>query len=266
MAKHHLSSLSLTDPEAKMMKTRSEGVVPGYNIEAVVDAKSHMIALMEVTQQQNDIGMLSVMTDKVMDEYGIYPEEAIADSGFYDPVDIKKTDVNTEPYVSIPKSKRDLDPITFTYDKEHDEYTCTMGRTLRLISKGKMKRMRLTDVYKSKDCSGCPLRSLCTKSKTGRTYYRYYDESEVKDYKLKMKESKSRALLFLRRTIAEHPFGTLKLLMGKIPILLRGRQKVQIEFNIYGTVYNLKRLIAVEQFHSLMQRLESYHWNHLKAA
>jgi hypothetical protein len=249
-----------------MMKTRSDGIVPGYNIETVVDAESHMIALMEVTQQQNDVGMLSVMTDKVMDEYGTYPKKASTDAGFYDPVDVKKTEVNTEAFVSIPKTKRDLDPITFTYDKDRDEYKCSEGRVLSLLSKGVMKRNRLTDAYKSKDCSGCPMKDKCTSSKTGRTYYRYYDESEVNCFKLKMKQEESRHLLSLRRTIAEHPFGTLKLLMGKIPILLRGREKVQIEFNIYATVYNLKRLIHLEDVQSLLQRLEGFTWNCLKAA
>lgn len=266
MVENHVTSLSLTDPEAKMMKTRSEGIVPGYNIETVVDMRNHMIALMEVTQQQNDTGMLSVMTDKVMEEYGTYPRKAAADAGFYDPVDVRKTDVNTEAFVSIPKGKRDLNPVTFTYDKEHDEYRCSEGRVLSLISKRKMKRSRLTDLYKSKDCSGCPMKDRCTKSQTGRTYYRYYDESEVNCFKLKMKQEESRRLLSLRRTIAEHPFGTLKLLMGKIPILLRGREKVQVEFNIYGTVYNLKRLIHLEAIESLLQRLEGFRWNCLKAA
>lgn len=261
MVHNSLTSLSLTDPDSKLMRTSREGFIPAYNIETVVDEKNHMIALMEVTQHGTDMGMLSIMTEEVADEYGIYPGKSIADAGYYDPVDIKKAEEHTETFVSIPVGKRDLDPIKFTYDKDHDEYTCTMGRVLSLTAKGVMKRSRPTDLYRSKDCSGCSLKKICTESSKGRTYYRYYDEGEIKAYKLKMNESKSRALLFLRRTIAEHPFGTLKFLMGKIPILLRGKQKVQTEFNIYATVYNLKRLIALEPFPSLMQRLEGFRWN-----
>lgn len=265
MVENHITSLSLTDPDAVLMKSSREGFIPGYNVEAVVDGKNHMIALMEVTQSKNDAGMLSVMTDKVMEKYGTYPEKSIADSGFYDPVDIKKAEEHTETFVSIPKGKRDLDPISFTYDKDKDEYTCTMGRVLSLLSKGKMKRNRMTNVYQSKDCSGCHLRSICTKSRKGRIYYRYYDEGEIREYKMKMREKRSRLLLFLRRTIAEHPFGTLKLLMGKVPILLRGSGKVQIEFHLHETVYNLKRLIALRPFRSLMEQLENFCWNELNA-
>jgi len=46
----------------------------------------------------------------------------------------------------------------------------------------------------------------------------------------------------------EHVFGVLKCWMGKIPLLLRGKEKVQTEINLYTTAYNLKRLIKLLGF------------------
>jgi hypothetical protein len=40
----------------------------------------------------------------------------------------------------------------------------------------------------------------------------------------------------------EHPYGTMKYRMGQIPVLLRGKRKVQIEMDLYSTAYNLKHL------------------------
>lgn len=64
----------------------------------------------------------------------------------------------------------------------------------------------------------------------------------------------------IRKTIVEHPFGTIKYLMGKIPLLLRGLKKVTIEVNLYVTAYNLKRLFNVEVFEDLMMKIENYRW------
>jgi len=64
----------------------------------------------------------------------------------------------------------------------------------------------------------------------------------------------------LRRQLVEHPFGTIKYLMGKIQLKLRGKQKVSTEINLYTTVYNLKRLINIEPFELLIEKIENYAW------
>ncbi len=46
--------------------------------------------------------------------------------------------------------------------------------------------------------------------------------------------------------------------MGKIPLLLRGREKVQTEVNIYATVYNLKRLMNIELVEDLREMIGNY--------
>jgi len=48
--------------------------------------------------------------------------------------------------------------------------------------------------------------------------------------------------------------------MGKIPLKLRGKEKVSTEINLYTTVYNLKRLINIESFEDLFENIENYAW------
>lgn len=43
--------ISLTDPDARSMKTRGIGMV-GYNVQAAVDAKHHLIVTHEVTNNE----------------------------------------------------------------------------------------------------------------------------------------------------------------------------------------------------------------------
>jgi len=51
----------------------------------------------------------------------------------------------------------------------------------------------------------------------------------------------------------------MKYLMGQIPILLRGKEKVQVEIDLYSTAYNLIRLKNTEIIPVLLAKLEK--WN-----
>jgi hypothetical protein len=47
------TQISLTDPDARSMKTRGSGIV-GYNVQTAVDAKHHLIVEHEVTNTGSD--------------------------------------------------------------------------------------------------------------------------------------------------------------------------------------------------------------------
>ena len=50
------------------------------------------------------------------------------------------------------------------------------------------------------------------------------------------------------------------MMMGKFCFLLRKKHKVQIEVDLYATVYNLKRLIKIENMEYLLQKIGKYNW------
>src|SRR5258708_23193073 len=52
--------ISLTDPDARSMKTRGTGIV-GYNVQTAVDAKHHLIVAHQVTNVGTDRSQLSSM-------------------------------------------------------------------------------------------------------------------------------------------------------------------------------------------------------------
>jgi transposase len=52
--------ISLTDPDARSMKTRGSGIV-GYNVQSAVDAKHHLIVAHEVTNVGSDREQLASM-------------------------------------------------------------------------------------------------------------------------------------------------------------------------------------------------------------
>ena len=119
------------------------------------------------------------------------------------------------------------------------------------------RKGRMAVVYQCKNqvCATCPNKDKCTKSKTGRTITRYTDEKWVEEYRRKIQSPRNAALLKRRKAIVEHVFGVLKCWMGKIPLLLRGKKKVQTEINLYSTAYNLKRLLSIFGYDKVMSMI-----------
>jgi hypothetical protein len=74
--------VSLTDPDARSMKTRGTGVV-GYNVQVAVDAKHHLIVAHEVTNNGIDRDQLTSMAKLARTEMGVDKLTAVADKGYY---------------------------------------------------------------------------------------------------------------------------------------------------------------------------------------
>lgn len=259
LEENNRSSMSLSDKEARLMKSR-DGFIPAYNIQSGVDSKHNMIADTEVTDEENDLNQLEPMVNSIEEEIGMKPEEVLADKGYYKPTKIEELELDEEIkcYVAIPDEKKEVSE--FKYNKEKDEYICSEGKPLVLKQKNKERKNGYSDMYQGLECDGCKLRAECTKSKSGRILYRPSNIEWVERYKKRMGEISSKAKINKRKTIVEHPFGTLKYWMGKIPLLLRGKEKVSTEINIYSTAYNIKRLLNIEPYDNIMELIIAYDW------
>ena len=60
----------------------------------------------------------------------------------------------------------------------------------------------------------------------------------------KMKSEEAREKLKIRSKIVEHPFGDIKYNMGLTEFLMRGKNKVKIEFDLACIIHNLKRIAS----------------------
>lgn len=254
--------LAPADRDARLMKSR-DGKIPGYNVQSVVDAENKMIADSEVVTDEVDQRLIKQMVESLKEEIGETPKEATADKGYYNLELIEELENENKEltiYVSTPqKPKKE---ITFEYDESDDEYKCSQGKRLVLFVKNKKrgKSGARANGYRGIECQGCTLMDQCTKSKKGRFVYRYTNQKWRDNYVKKMEQALSRKKLSERKSIVEHPFGTIKIMMGKIPILLRGIEKVTSEVNLYTTAYNLKRLFNIERFEELVAKIKGYNW------
>jgi transposase len=241
------SQVSLTDPDAKLMKT-AKGSEVSYNVQTVVDSKHKLIAAYEVTNEGNDLGQLAVMAQQAQQALQVEELTVLADGGYYEGNALKECEqVGVTTYLPQPESREAkrrgiFEQKQFRYDQQRDLYVCPQGEELqfRSTTKARGKQFR---VYKTKACKTCPLRAQCTTSKYGRKLVRWVDQ-EVID-RLQARNRGRPELLKLRKTLAEHPFGTIKWGMNQGFFLLKGIRQVTTEFGLTVLSYNLKRVLNI---------------------
>ena len=127
--------ISLTDPDARSMKTRGNGIV-GYNVQTAVDAEHHLIVAHEVSNIGSDRGQLSNMAKQARDAMAAENLSVVADRGYFKGEEILECH-RAGIEVTLPKpqtsnsqavgrfGKRD-----FRYLPEDDEYRCPAGERL----------------------------------------------------------------------------------------------------------------------------------------
>jgi len=253
--------MSTTDPDARLMKARY-GKFFAYNVQMVVDSHKHMIITSEVTNRVNDQGLLEPMGKKVIVALGQKPKEILADKGYFtreQVFSLEKQQIDCYvPQQSTRQQNADKNAnIWFEYHSEEDFYTCSKGKKLPFKqTKTDTKRNTTARVYKSNDCDGCEVKPVCTSSETGRSVQQYSDQLWRDEYVAKIESDRGKAKSKQRKMLSEHPFGTIKYLMGQIPLLLRGKAKVATEINLYVLGYNFKRLLNIESFERIIQLIE----------
>ena len=257
--------LSPTDSDANVMKCR-DGKMPCYNVQTGVDAKHHMIALAEVTTDECDINLLKPDLENLTQQLGFTPDEIEADKGYGNATQIREIQETsgTTCYIPMPEpptKKQDRENgIEFIYNADNDTFTCPNNKILQIHSRDYKQDDQTYNVFKCHDCKGCPIKGKCTKSKTGRAIKVNVNHRWIDNYREWIGKMENMEKVQHRKTVVEHPFGTIKMIMGKFCFLLRKKHKVQIEIDLYSTIYNLKRLINIENMEYLLQKVEKYNW------
>ena len=123
--------ISLTDPDARSMATsgRGSGMV-GYNVQAAVDTKHHLIVAHEVTNVGSDRSQLSAMAKQAKAALETEALDAVADRGYFNGEEILACDeagitvTLPKPLTSGIKAKGRFGKQDFVYLAEDDVYLC----------------------------------------------------------------------------------------------------------------------------------------------
>jgi hypothetical protein len=250
--------ISLTDPDARAMKTRGNGIV-GYNVQTAVEAKHHLIVAHEVTNKGSDRTQLSPMAAQAREAMDTEDLTVIADAGYFKSEELLScheagiTANVSRPQTSGNQAKGLFGRKAFHYLPEKDEYRCPANE--RLIWRMTSEEHGLTlHRYWSSNCQTCSLKSQCTTSKQRRvTRWEHEGILEAMQDRL----DRDPDIMRIRRQTVEHPYGTLKAWMGSTHFLTRTLSRVSTEMSLHVLAYNLKRVMNIMGIKPLIQAIQA---------
>jgi transposase len=250
--------ISLTDPDARSMATsgKDTGIV-GYNVQAAVDTKNHLIVAHEVTNVGTDHHQLSNMAEQARTEMGVATLDAVADRGYYASEEIRAceeagiTVTLPKPMTSNSKAAGRFGKEDFVYIAADDVYICPARERLayRATTNDAGKIIRR---YWTSACRACALKAKCTPD-TARRISRWEHEAVLETVQARLDHHPEK--MTMRRQTAEHPFGTIKGWMGATHFLTKRLPKVATEMALNVLAYNMKRVMAIIGVAGLLEAL-----------
>ena len=139
----------------------------------------------------------------------------------------------------------------FVYIAADDVYICPARERLTYRSTsndgGKMMRRYWTNA-----CRACALKSKCTPY-TERRVSRWEYEAVLETVQARLDHHPEK--MTMRRSTAEHPFGTIKCWMGWTHFLTKRLPKVSTEMALNVLAYNMKRVMAIIGVGGLLEAL-----------
>ncbi len=251
--------LSLTDPDARSMKSRDGGIV-GYNVQTAVDTKNHLIVAHEVVTTGIDREQLTPMAEQARAATGIDDLTVVADRGYFKGERILECDqAGITPLVPKTLTSNSLadgrfDKQDFIYIASDDEYRCPAGQ--RAIK-------RFTTIEERDDLARCLLElgvprivrssAMHPEPPTGASALgtRSCSRGDAAPAGSAARDD-ARA-----RPTVEHPFGTIKSWMGWTHFLIKTLPRVRTEMSLHVLAYNLKRVMRILGIGAMMRAMSA---------
>jgi len=262
---------SLTDPESRLMMSNGKTDVC-YNVQTAVDSEHNLIIDFNITNNASDDNQITPMVERVKDVLDVDALAVVADAGYDSVQDIvaamnQGVDVHvagTDFDICMPTNEANAEDISMqkdgrcVYYAERNIVLCPMGKVLHpgFYKKSKGKAV----FYNYSTCKQCTHR--CTKEARGRRYEVQMAEAdfskEYNDNELYVKQTRIKpntAIVKRRKSIVEHPFGTVKRSMEAGYCLTKGFDNVSGEFSLTFLAYNIKRAISIVGIGKLLEWL-----------
>jgi transposase len=254
------NSYSKTDVDATFMRMKEDHMKngqlkPGYNIQ--IGTENQFVVGFSVHQRPGDIACLVPHLQGLKAQLGQLPERLIADAGYGSEENYAYLEEEEiEAYVKYNtfhqeqkkrNKKRRFLADQFPYDEEKDVFLCPAEK--RMVYKKttcyKTANGYLTErrVYECEDCGGCVLKPTCTRAKGNRCIQVSFQLKDMRASARNNLLSEEGVALRSRRPVeAESVFGRLKHNWGFRRFLLRGKEKVEVEWGLLCIAHNLAKM------------------------
>jgi len=255
LAREGLKQRVTSEPEARLMRT-PQGPRVAYNAQIAVDGKHSLIVASELTNDGNDHQQLHPMAVQGKQALEVDQVTAVADTGYSNGEQGARceedgiTAVVPRAQTVNPNGRQYFSRDQFTYDGQSDTWRCPANATLSLKTIWHTQNKK---VYTTEACAACPLKAQCTRAPRRMIIRDFYEDARQAMHR---RATADPGWMKLRREMAEHPFGTMKWLMGYPRFLVRGLTKARAELALGVLSYNLKRVIAIKGVPNLLAALQ----------
>lgn len=239
--------VSVSEPEARIMKHGDNAFAPSYNVQVSTEALSGVIVGMDLTQQADDSAALDPAMEEVKKNLGREAKQVVVDGGFTNQPTVEKMEARGIDFIGSlrdPKERSEaamksvgIDPNYaphfFIFQPETNTLSCPAGKQLKYVRQSRKGDRR----YRQYQANGAECRCCehqprcCPKSPSeGRTVSRLEQEAEVMArFRGKMASQEARAIYKQRGAVAEFPFAVLKERFGLRKFRVFGIGKARME-------------------------------------
>ena len=255
--------VSMTDPEARIMKQSDGGYAPSFNVQISTDAKEKIIVGVRISQNGSDYGELIPAKEKIEENIGEFPKQMVVDGGFISRENILAMNGTGVELISGEKKegnaqgkgqfeKRGIvpafQPEAFGYDKENNTYSCPEEKVLKYSGKeNRVGHINYEYSANINDCQFCLSKEKCCPANPvkGRTITRREEAAEIVAFREKMKREEIKAIYKQRGAVAEFPNAWIKSKIKLRQFRLKGLKKAGIEVLWACLTYNIQQWIRL---------------------
>ena len=223
-------------------------VAPSFNVQAVVDAESQVVAAVRVTEAEHDHGQLCELLEMVEENAGAAPGVVVADTGYCDEGTLRGLEETGQEALIPPQKhsqedKREGDEFSsrqFALDEDRDVMICPEGRELVFgdeTERGHGAYRR----YVGTECGSCDRQEECCRGRPSRRVSISVVHSLRLEMQEKLETAEGKALYALRKESVEPVFGQWKANLGFRRFLLRGKNGAAAEVALMGLAHNLRK-------------------------
>ena len=275
------AKVPVADAESEVQPNKEGGFAPNHLPTAAVDGACGLIVDAEVITDSSEPEAVIPTVERIEETFERLPEQLLADTGFgtgnnltdlasmgieaFVPPEGTKVQKDNparraDPTQPVPESDwpklprrpqtHKLDRSAFLYDSQADCYWCPMGRRLEWDHTKEKERLAgedsIYEVYRGQECEGCALAKDClVGSAKSRTVSRDQHEDLREAALARLKTEEGRKIYGRRSWLAETPYAFIKTVMGLRQFLLRGLDKVRMEWRWACMAYNLQKLVRI---------------------
>ena len=254
--------VSLTDPEARIMKNGHGGFAPSYNLQLTTDVKNKIIVDVQVTQQSNDQQQLAPALERLQPWAG----RIIVDGGYitaaglaaataakvelvgpeYDPA--ARAAANAASSLKAAGIAPEYGPSAFII--LGDQLQCPAGKMMEQVANhAEYTRYQA----RRTDCQACAHRPQCCPKSGQRTVKVSHPNPEVAAFAAAMKEEKNKELYKQRGPVAEFPNAWIKAKHKLRQFHVRGLVKVGTEALWSAFTHNIQQWFRLAWLPKLVQ-------------